>query len=85
MTLSGRRGCSAMATATQSYRRQDRSLRLSFRFERATITLFDRREVEMNALPSNDLERRQPEERSGFAIEVQDHGDALTGGECSTR
>ena len=76
-----------MNPSTESYRRRDRSLRLNFRFELGELALVDRREVEMKALPSNDLERRQPEERSGFWIEVQDRhgGMPSTGGECSTR
>jgi hypothetical protein len=67
-----------MATTTQSYRRRDRSLRLSFRFELGEFTLFDRRELEMRALPTNDLEPLKPQERSGFWVEVQDQrGRAL--------
>lgn len=67
-----------MATTTQSYRRRDRSLRLNFRFELGELTLFDRLELEMTALPTNDLEPFKPEERSGFWVEVQDQrGRAL--------
>jgi hypothetical protein len=67
-----------MDTMTQSYRRHDRSLRLNFRFELGELTLVDRLELEMTALPTNDLEAFKPEERSGFWIEVQDRqGRAL--------
>ena len=59
-----------MATMTPSYRRLHRSLRLTFRFAGDRITLVDRREVEMRAVPSDPLE--QPTDRSGFWIEVQD-------------
>ena len=66
-----------MDTMTQSYRRHDRSLRLNFRFELGELTLVDRLELEMTALPTNGLEAFKPEERSGFWIEVQDqHGHA---------
>ncbi len=57
---------------TQSYRRLDRSLRFSFRFEKQAITLFDRRELEMKPLPTQDLAAFSPGERSGFWVEVQD-------------
>jgi hypothetical protein len=63
---------------TQSYRRLDRSLRFSFRFEKQAITLFDRRELEMKPLPTQDLAPFRPEERSGCWVEVQDaRGRAL--------
>jgi hypothetical protein len=61
-----------ISTTTQSFRRLDRSLRLSFRFAQQEISLFDRRELEMKPLPSQDLAQFAPEERSGFWIEVQD-------------
>jgi hypothetical protein len=60
-----------MATTTQSFRRLERSLRLSFRFEGAAITLFDRREVEMRALPSHGLEGRDSAQFSGCWLELQ--------------
>ena len=67
-----------MNPSTQSYRRRDRSLRLNFRFELGELTLFDRRELEMKPLPSQDLAAFAPNERSGFWIEVQDvRGRAL--------
>ena len=67
-----------MATMTQSYRRHDRSLRLNFRFEFGELTLVDRLELEMAALPANDLTTFKPEERSGFWIEIHDpRGRAL--------
>lgn len=57
---------------TQSYRRQDRSLRLTFRFEGDQISLTERREVAMAAPPSEELGRKGAEDRSGFWLEVQD-------------
>lgn len=58
-------------TATQRYRRKDSSLRLTFRFEGGAITLVDRQEVDVAAPPSENLERHQPERRSGFWVELQ--------------
>jgi hypothetical protein len=67
-----------VAKLTQSYRRQGRSLRLNFRFELGELTLFERVELEMRALPTGDLEPVKPEERSGFWVELQDRrGRAL--------
>lgn len=61
-----------MTTETQSYRRQDRSLRFTFRYEGEQIRLVDRREVDAVTPPSEDLERPKPAERSGFWLELQD-------------
>lgn len=61
-----------MDAATQSYRRQDGSLRLTFEFADDDISLVDRRVVAKVAPPSEDLARKQPRERSGFWMELQD-------------
>ena len=63
-----------MAAVTKSYRRLDRSLRFGFRFDHGVFTLFDRRELEMIPLPSQDTRPFDPAERSGCWIEVQDRG-----------
>ena len=61
-----------MSTLTQSYRLSARSIRFSFRFESGAFTLFDRRELEMRALPGSGLEPIEPGTRSGCWLEVQD-------------
>ncbi len=57
---------------TQSFRRQDQSIRLVFRYENGDVVLADRLDVEMRPPPSEDLEPRDPAERSGFWVEVLD-------------
>jgi hypothetical protein len=54
-----------------SYRRKDRSLRLTFRFRGDDISLVDRREVDMLAPPSDELDGHTPKQRSGFWLELQ--------------
>src|SRR5215211_7176498 len=54
-----------------SYRRNDRSLRLTFRFLGRDISLVERREVNMLAPPSEKWDPRTQREQSGFWLELQ--------------
>ena len=60
-----------------SYRGQDRCLRLRFDYEHGEIAVVDRSEVEMRALPSENLESLNPADRTGFWFEVRDRQGKL--------
>ena len=61
-----------MSATTQSYRKRDRSVRMTFRFQGGDIELVDRREVDTVAPPSQEAPRRAQAEQSGFWVELRD-------------
>lgn len=67
-----------MTAPPQSFRKQDSSLRLIFRFEDGEYSLLRRREVAGMAPPSEPLDRGERRARSGFWVELVDpEGRAL--------
>jgi hypothetical protein len=57
---------------TQSYRRQEGCLRLTFEYENGEVAVTDRRYVDMRVPPSEELGARDPATRTGFWLEVHD-------------
>ncbi len=61
-----------MSATTHSYRRQDRSVRMTFRFERGDIELVERQEIDTVAPPSQEVPEREETAQSGFWVELRD-------------